>query len=286
MKTILVPTDFSRNANTALLYAADLAARLRAQLILLHVFQKTTYWYETPTEIRQKENLLRTESLRNLEELENSPALVGKRLKIITEVRNGKVAGEIAKLVRERQVDMIVMGNKGGTLRAEGFDRTLTSEVVEKTSCPVLVIPDGIGYQPIRNIVSAIDYHDSDLLHTIELTELATLFQADITLLHISGQPSCETVDVYPLDQLRTKACTHTHYKNVYTQLIEGENVVSQIDRYAEKNATDLLAMASKKRSVLENVSGPSFTKQMIFRTKTPLLIYKAFDLQALYVAQ
>ncbi len=283
MKAILVPIDFSQNAYTALLYAADLAERQRAQLVLLHVFQKTTYWFETPTEIQQKENLLRTESLRKLEELENSPALAGKRLKITAEVRNGKVVEEITELVREMNVDMIVMGSKRVTLPGEGFVQTLTTEVVEKTSCPVLVIPDGIVHQPIRNIVSAIDYHDSDLLHTIELTELASLFQADITLLHISGQQSYETVDIHPLDQLRTKACTHTHYKNVYTQLIEGENVISQINRYAEKNATDLLAMASKKRSVLENVSGPSFTKQMIFRTKTPMLIYKAFDLQALY---
>ena len=38
MKTILVPTDFSKNAENALLYAINLAKRMSAKIILLHSF--------------------------------------------------------------------------------------------------------------------------------------------------------------------------------------------------------------------------------------------------------
>jgi nucleotide-binding universal stress UspA family protein len=283
MKTILVPTDFSQNAYTALLYAADLAERQRARLVLLHVFQKATYWFETLTEIREKENALRQDSLRQLEELKNSPALSGRQLEITTEIRNGRVTQEILELVRKMNMDMIVMGSKCATFPGEGLHNTLTTEVVEKTSCPVLVIPSGMVYQPIQNIVSAIDYHDSDLLHTIELTEIASLFKANITLLHIAQQPSPQAPDLHPLDQLKAKACTHTRYTNIHTQLLEGKNFFHRLKQYVEKNGTELLVMASKKRNASEKVSGPGITKQMIGHTQIPMLIFKAFDMEVAY---
>ena len=39
MKTILVPTDFSDNANRALDYACNLALQLKAKIILMNAFQ-------------------------------------------------------------------------------------------------------------------------------------------------------------------------------------------------------------------------------------------------------
>jgi nucleotide-binding universal stress UspA family protein len=279
MKNILLPTDFSAASYTALLYAADLAEQQQAQLVLLHVFQKPIYWFDTPTEILQKEGACRLESQRKLEALQNSPTLSGRHLKITFRVRNGQVANVIAETIRELNSMMVVMGSPPCRPATTSFTQTIPTEVIEKTSCPVLVIPPGVPYRPIRHIVSAIGYHDSDLLHTIELTEIASLFEADITLLHISEETPA--VSGHSLEELRTKACTHTRYDQVHTQLLEGGDFIQQLDHYAEQRDTDLIVMASKHRSALGKVYGYSFTKEMMLRTKWPLLVYKAFDLEA-----
>ena len=43
MKTILVPTDFSQAALSALNYAADFAMAIHADLFLLHIYQRVAY---------------------------------------------------------------------------------------------------------------------------------------------------------------------------------------------------------------------------------------------------
>ena len=124
--TILCPTDFSEYANYAIPYAASLARRYKAKIILLHTTDLTV----------QHPELL----------LEKFPALGdyhehGDTIPVEKLVgRDVEPENSIVRIAEENQVDLIVMGTHG----ARGMRRVqignTTEEVVRRTSVPVLTV--------------------------------------------------------------------------------------------------------------------------------------------------
>ncbi|MES2733342.1 MAG: universal stress protein [Bacteroidota bacterium] len=284
MKTVLVPINFSENTFTTLSYAVELATRMKARLILLHVFWKKVYSFETPNEIKKKEGSLRLECMQKLEEWRQSPVFAGTSLKVECVVRNGFVANEIVTVVRELNVDLVVMGTKCSDIVEEAILMTNTTEVIEKTSCPILVVPKGIIKKDIKKIASAIDHYDSDLLHAIEITGLAKLFDADFTLLQVlQEEEAYATVEDDWLGQLHTKVHKHTFYEKMHTEVLEGNNFIQTINEYVKEAGTDILVMATRKRNSLGHIVERGFTKLMTCHTRVPLLIFRAFDIPNMY---
>lgn len=278
MKKILVPIDFSTNTDLLLSYAIEIAAKSKANVILAHVFWKTVYSFETPAEIRAKEACIREQSLKKMEELENSFAFAGRRPKMECVVRNGFVANEIVALVKEMNIDLVVMGTKTDRITEEALLKTITTEVMEKTNCPILAVPKGSHYRSIKKIASAINYHDSDLLHTIELTEIAGLFGAEITLFHVS-KAAYEPTGGNRLGLLQSKVHGHTYYEKMYTEELEGTDQVHTINDYVDKTQADMLVMASPRRHLFGQAFGRNYAKLMTCHTRVPLLIFRAFDI-------
>jgi nucleotide-binding universal stress UspA family protein len=277
MKKVLVPIDFSPQTQHLLSYAIEIAVKMRAKLILAHVFWKTVYSFESPAEIRSKEAGIRQESLKKMEELENSFAFSGRNLRTECIVRNGYVAKEIVSLVNEMQIDLVVMGTKSVAPSDEAFIKTITTEVIENTSCPVLVVPKGSSYRGLHKMASAIDYHDSDLLHAIELTQMAQLFGAEVTLLNVSPD-AYEPEDNNRLCQLQSKVQHHTFYEKTYTEQLKGADYIRTINEYLGRTGADLLAMALPKRNFLGQISRQNYAKRMTCLTGVPLLIFRAFN--------
>ncbi len=57
MKTIIIPTDFSPVATNALHYAIDMAKKINASLLLLHVYQVPVSYSDVPIMLVSVEEL-------------------------------------------------------------------------------------------------------------------------------------------------------------------------------------------------------------------------------------
>jgi universal stress protein A len=140
---ILVPTDFSATADTALEYAFVLAERFGASIQLLHVLDDPfvadgmaaeAYISEAPA--------LRSAMLHEAQEkLRNRATGSERRVSAIdTEVLFGHGARTIAEYAADTAVDLIVMGTHGRT----GFAHLLLGSVAERlvrtAPCPVLTV--------------------------------------------------------------------------------------------------------------------------------------------------
>ena len=128
---LLVPTDFSAEADRALQYAIALGTALGAHLIVVHVRDDTelnplAYSAQAEAETRQ--------ALERLLEPVRDAGLTGEAVLV-----HGVPWNEICHLVRERQVTMVVMGTRGRTGLSHLLLGSVATNVVRHASCPVLV---------------------------------------------------------------------------------------------------------------------------------------------------
>jgi nucleotide-binding universal stress UspA family protein len=143
IRSILFPTDFSDCGNYALSYATSLARTFGASIICLHVIEPLvpSVGYSGMTEplpIADITDQLEDSAERELPRIADCEECAG--LEIEEVIVYGDAAPEIARVARERKVDLIVISSHGRT----GIGRILfgsTAEaVVRHASCPVLVV--------------------------------------------------------------------------------------------------------------------------------------------------
>lgn len=148
IERILLPTDFSENAQVALEAAYHLAGQLGARLYLLHVQD------ETALRTAVKQGLLRPDSTD--EELEAEVAkiieqrfssslagLSGEDVEIEHVSRRGDPKFVVVEYTREIKADLVVVGMRGTTAMEQVMAAVLGSvaeRVTRKSPCPTLVV--------------------------------------------------------------------------------------------------------------------------------------------------
>jgi nucleotide-binding universal stress UspA family protein len=135
-KNILVPTDFSECATTALDYACDLARTLGATIHLVHCFGPASPEM-TLTLTAAMFDTLRSGSMTALESIVTAhPDVKFGRLAL----ERGDPRDGILDIARDLECDLIVIGTHG----RRGFARlvlgSVTEHVLRRATCPVLTL--------------------------------------------------------------------------------------------------------------------------------------------------
>jgi len=143
LNRILVPTDFSAPAATALEYGKSLAEQFHSELHLLHVLQDVIANVPFgPSGLFASAADFVVERRRNAEKqlrtLADSMAPTGKRF--VAEVRGGHPFLEIIRYARETDIDLIVIATHGRSALAHVMMGSVAERVVRLASCPVLTV--------------------------------------------------------------------------------------------------------------------------------------------------
>jgi nucleotide-binding universal stress UspA family protein len=142
--SILVGTDGSDTARTAVHYSIDLARELGARLLIVSAYEPVSDARLRDEQIQVPKDLQwminpREDVLALLEEAAETGRSVGVTA-IETFARQGDAADAILDVAEEQRVDLIVVGNRGMT----GAKRFLLGSVPNKIShhapCSVLVV--------------------------------------------------------------------------------------------------------------------------------------------------
>src|SRR5436190_19202634 len=111
MKTILVPTDFSKDADNALRYAVEIAREAKAGIILMHAFETPVLFGEAALlTIQMNYASLHDAALRSLKKYHDKIGSVAKGVKIELVLQQGLASARIAEIAMEKKADLIVMG--------------------------------------------------------------------------------------------------------------------------------------------------------------------------------
>jgi nucleotide-binding universal stress UspA family protein len=133
---VLFPTDFSENADHAFTYVEKLVTDGAQRVTLLHV------------QVKDLIDPLLTQRLDEFNEidrgrLEKMKELLQKKGNAVIELElcYGSVFKEITRLVRERNVHLVVMGSQGRGFVKEIFLGSVSHNVARHADAPVLLIP-------------------------------------------------------------------------------------------------------------------------------------------------
>lgn len=142
-RTILLPTDFSECAESALAYAADFARQSGARLLCLHVVEPTApvVGYGPAVESLPPADLagqLEDAAAGELPRLAERGECAG--LAVEELLARGEAATEIVRVARERGADLIVISSHGRTGLGRMLFGSTAESVVRHAHCPVLVV--------------------------------------------------------------------------------------------------------------------------------------------------
>lgn len=200
MKTILVPTDFSEQADNALDLAAQIARKSGAKILVVNVIEGIRNFSfntmgESETIMGEEAFIVRKlidQVKERLANLKNEDAYDG--LDMATEVELGSPYESISKIIAHHDADLLVMGTKG----IGGLDEILigsnTEKVVRYAKCPVITVKEKVNLDEIKNIVFASNLLDTqteliDRLKVIQQVTNATLHLVKVnTPNHFSTQ--------------------------------------------------------------------------------------------------
>ena len=155
---ILVPTDFSDNAQHAVDYAVDLAKRCSAKLHLLHTPVVPTYLLMDLSYSPGPEAVTRilNDSQEALDA--QAKAIADAGVELFTAIREGTVHEVIRDYAKEHDVDLVVVGTHGRTGVSKLMYGSVTERVIKTVHTPILVVPPGGHERPPTSIVISYDF--------------------------------------------------------------------------------------------------------------------------------
>ncbi|MCB2228138.1 MAG: universal stress protein [Desulfarculaceae bacterium] len=143
-KNILYCTDFSEDAEIALHHAVDLAKRHGAKLHVLHCPHSTLRYMPTETSEGAEPGDVTYASPELLAELtEKLKERYGKRLEgldVDWVVRAGTPFVEILRYVRDKDIDLVVMGTVGASAEEDTHYGSTVEQVAKRCPCHVMAI--------------------------------------------------------------------------------------------------------------------------------------------------
>jgi hypothetical protein len=276
MKTILFPTDFSKNAAHAARYAGMLAKLYDANLVLLHVHhipmvQESNHSFE----VREAISLNEKGAMQDLEVFANN-FIDDSNLpedRISKRVEYGFPAETIVSIAQAIKADMIVMGTRGASDLMDKWLGTHAQEVMKTAECPVFTIPENVPIDYPQRILYAADFKADEISAVEKLLYLTKPLGATCKVVHIHGyfEPNVGHIIEETIKDLAEK------FKNedITIQQFHRAEVVEGLEGYIKTYQPDILAMAIHEKSFLSNIFDTSITRHFIQEAKLPMLTFK-----------
>jgi nucleotide-binding universal stress UspA family protein len=275
MQYILVPTDFSPNAECALYYAAMLAKPKRAKVVIMHckeLYDEKYARYKSLINEYNKEIISELNS--KLEGLKNNIEFNYQIPVSILLYEDDDVVGNILLITKDFPVDFIVMGTYGNSGIRRKLLGSKSAEIINKCTVPVITVPPDYKSTAPSNIAIAVDENLKQPEILKPVFNLADLFNSNITGILFSKQS--EKVEEDSINQ--TLELMEDRFKISFEKScvvflhLKGEELLNSLNQYVMEKRIDLLVMITRKRSSFQNLFDRSVTQRMSYNITTPLL--------------
>lgn len=274
MKTILIPTDYSSNAQHAIEYAVTLAKCFDAKLIMLHTFHLPCVKTGPDGYVL----LANTTGWQNVDQqqtghIKQSACQIASTFKISVEgiAVEGFLVDVLPDIVEEYEVDLVVMGMRGMGTTERLMVGSVTTSVLNLATFPLLIIPTDARLQVPKKLLFACAYPTPTGYSLRLLQDMLRDFEAEITIFHVEEREEALEKGEYPRQSELHLERAFRDRPHQYSSLAD-QDVVAGIERALEEQQPDWLVMIPQVHRFLKEVTPGGHTYQMAFRSTIPLL--------------
>lgn len=268
LSKINVPTDFSETSKNAVNYALGLSKQLSGVVNLIHCY------YPTPRAISAKNVSgldLEDASKEKLEQYKkevqtDSTAINPKSAVIESEFVAGFPVSKIVSISERDSNGLIVIGSTGGAQFKKYFG-SVSTEVIFKSKCPVLVVPPKAQFKKLKKIILCSNDLELDYSIINKVVQLAKPHDSEIEIVHVDEGNDYDASllinairNLYPTCQINFK-------------LLTGDNKLKVINEYSKITRPDLMVLSKKSESLISAVFRKSLTKEVLLTSTIPLLV-------------
>ncbi len=273
MKRILVPTDFSEQAENALKVAAMLAKKHDAEIYLLHMMEIPMQHID-PGAV--KSDIPETLFFMKLAHKKFEDLMESDYLQDITvheTVKADITFNEIKESVKEYEIDMIIMGSHGASGLMEMFIGSNAEKVVRTSDVPVLVIKNEHSSFDIKNFVFASDFKNDNKETYKQAVEFAKLFDAKIHLLMVNT--ANHFITTYDARTRINDFIAGEVFNNFTTNVFNDVSVESGILNFSAEIDADLIGISTHGRQGIAHFFNHSISEDLVNHAKRPVITFK-----------
>lgn len=281
MKSILLPTDFSKNSENAINYAMALFKEVPCDFYLLNVQKASAFISDDMMVMASSATIYQTIVDVSKKSLTNLIAKIQKKYHnekhtFHSVVDYDNFVDSINQMVINNQIDLIVMGTKG----ASGLEKVVfgsnTVHVMQRCIAPVLAIPDGCLFTNLDRIA----FTTNNLtLHTIEelkpLKDLLMLYGSKLNVLHFDDLEGTSNQKKENKLFLKKHFSDVTTYENIDSY---SKDLYKTLAGYIHANDIKLIALMRRKHSFLERLFTRHPEETLAFNIDIPFLVMENIE--------
>jgi len=278
MQRLLIPTDFSKEAENAIQTGLLVAKAFDATIVLLHVLEissvdtiKTSSDTTLTGQMNIHEGLKLAQANLNrsitLHELDN------KDIKLECYVRIGKPTKQIEESIENLKIDLVIMGTKTAWGLTDILLGTSTDKLLRKVDCPVLSVNQVVPIEALKNIVFPTTTHNKELNLIGVIKKFQKAFDSKINLVRINTPqnfiPDKESLIL--LEDYANDMGLKNYKAHVYGHTEEEDGIRA----FADSIKGGLITISTSAHTGLWKIIQGSITKELVNHSRHPVLTMK-----------
>lgn len=273
MKKILVPTDFSEQAENALKVAAQLAKKYGSEIYLLHMLELPLQEVDMMNNASPLPEAMFFVKLaqQKFEDLLSRDYLEGLVVRDI--VKNYPSFSSIIDTCHEHKVDLIIMGSHGATGLKEMFIGSNTEKVVRTSDIPVMVIKNEHAEFSVDRFVFASDFNKDNRETYKQATDIAKLFGAKMYLVMVNTANSFTPTAI--ANSRIQDFIKDSDFKDYTTHIYNDESVEMGILNFSKDIDADLIGISTHGRQGIAHFFNGSISEDLVNHAKRPVITFK-----------
>nr|WP_109302728.1 universal stress protein [Aquimarina sp. AU474] len=275
MKSILVPTDFSDQAESALKVAAQIARKNNASIYLLHILELPMHLSDLmssgTTAAAPQAVYFMKQTHNKFEELIEKEYL--KDLEVVETVSFEDIHTGINSSSEKNNVDIIVMGSHGSTGFEELFIGSNAEKVVRTSKKPVLVIKEDCEIFEISDFVYATNFDNEDKPSLLAAHDFSKSINAKLHLVWVNTANGFKTT--YETEEKMNLMISGLDISNYTLNIYNDITVEKGILNFAGSVNAGMIGISTHGRKGISHFINGSLGEDVVNHAKRPVLTFK-----------
>lgn len=268
---ILLPTDFSENAWSAVEYASKLFANEACNFYFMHASQPPSGRISVTSD--KLTRVMKENDMRELTALKDKAkkSFQDSNHKFNIILSQTDLLHAIETAISQHDIDLVVMGTKGTTKSEDIFFGSNTVDTIKKImSSAVLMIPDGFNFVKPARIAFPTDLNRSYGKEIEYVKRLSALYNSKISVAHFSDDGLMSSTQQ---EQQKTLEAALEHLPHSFYSILDTGKKEHAIKEFIEDHDIDMLAMIHYNHSFLEYILNEPVITRIGFQSTIPFLV-------------